>query len=143
MVFHTSRWHFWYGYFVIFLAVIFGIWSLDSGFDAFSLVCFIVAGVFLLVFELLVWLHRFRFSDNEFYLSVGILSIKTTRAYYSSVADVTVDQSLLGRVFGYGDVHINTTGSDAPEIVLRCFASARKIEKVLSERIRKHRVVSK
>jgi uncharacterized membrane protein YdbT with pleckstrin-like domain len=69
----------------------------------------------------------------------GILSRHVMRASYQSVSNVFVRQSLLQRIFKFGDVDIDTAGGPEPEIVLHNFQKAGRIEEMIESHSRKAR----
>jgi len=127
------------GYLLVILLAIASIWAYDSGIDALGWIAAIVALLFLVTFEVLIRMNNFAIEDREVSYVEGILSKKIVRVHYANVSDVTVEQSFLQRVLGFGDVHISTPGTDVKEIFLHGFSWPGKIGKLITDKVHEHR----
>ncbi len=56
------------------------------------------------------WTTEIAVTSDRFVRKTGFLSIKTEEVSLDKIEEVTVNQSILGRVFGYGDVQVHGTG---------------------------------
>jgi len=77
----------------------------------------------LAFFWLLLWYIRTKMDhlvikDDEIVWTHGLLSKEYTEIAQSSIRTVRVQQTLLQRIMGAGDVLVFTAG-DAPEVVIR------------------------
>lgn len=70
-------------------------------------------------------------TDKRLYARTGIIDIKDQVCDLSSVSDVTVDPSPLGRIFDYADVRIQTYAGDQ-DFELRGIAHAYEMRKAIS-----------
>ena len=94
--------------------------------------------LFLLVlFEIFIRSERLVIEDSTVILYKGIFSRNVMRISYNTISNVSVNQSFLERILGYGDIFIDTAGGPSAEIVLKKFQGAVKIEKMIEERIQK------
>jgi uncharacterized membrane protein YdbT with pleckstrin-like domain len=57
------------------------------------------------------WITEIAVTDRRVIYKTGFISRKTTEMHMDKVESVDVDQSVLGRVLGYGDVIVRGTGS--------------------------------
>ena len=49
-------------------------------------------------------------TSDRFVRKTGLISIKSEEVSLDKIEEVTVDQSILGRIFGYGNVQVHGTG---------------------------------
>lgn len=139
MKFHISRWHYWWGYFLIVALIVISIWILFGG----SLKWFVLLSFFsaalLALFEFLIRLERVTITEHGIEFCKGIFSRRVMRASYHTISNVFVHQSLVQRILRYGNVEIDTAGGPEPEIVLHNFQKAGKIEEMIESHSRKAR----
>jgi uncharacterized membrane protein YdbT with pleckstrin-like domain len=64
-------------------------------------------------------------------VSVGWLSRRRVETTFGKVTDVTTTQSLLGRLLGYGDIRINTAGSNDVAVAFSGVARPQEIKAVI------------
>ena len=81
---------------------------------------------------LLAWSEKLTFSDGRIIYSRGLLSKNDTECDLNRVSSVQVRQSVGQRIFGAGDVVVNTAG-DVPEIEALGFANPNEIKKAIDE----------
>ena len=94
---------------------------------------FIIGACFL--FPVLYWFllsrsERINISGNRITYSTGLLSKNDVECDLSRVSSVTIKQSVGQRIFGAGDVVVNTAG-DVPEIEAFGFANPNEIKKAI------------
>lgn len=53
---------------------------------------------------------EFAFTNNRVIIKTGLISMKTVEKNLQKIESVNVNQSILGRLFGYGDLVIVGTG---------------------------------
>jgi membrane protein YdbS with pleckstrin-like domain len=58
-------------------------------------------------------------TNKRVYAKTGLLSRKATDASFDKITDASISQSFSGRLFGYGDVRINTAGTQTYEIIFK------------------------
>ncbi len=85
-----------------------------------------------LYWYLLAKSEKISFSDNRIIYSQGLLSKNDIECDLSRVSSVQVRQSVGQRIFGAGDVIVNTAG-DRPEIEALGFANPNEIKKAIDE----------
>jgi uncharacterized membrane protein YdbT with pleckstrin-like domain len=137
MAFHFSRWKFWYGYLFVILSVLGAVWFYYKGGSVPALIL-VGFGLFLLVLlEFFIRAERLVIEDSTVILYKGIFSRNVMRISYNTISNVSVNQTFLERIFGVGDIFIDTPGGPSAEIVLKKFHSPVKIEKMIDERINK------
>lgn len=134
-LFHTSRWQFWWGYFIVFVLAMFSIWLWDAGEDGMSLFFGALAVVLYVILELMTRLERVVLDDRVVEFHTGLLHRKSFRTPYSAIASVELIQAPLQRLFKTGDVLIDTPGTERVEITLRNFNNAPRIERIVRERM--------
>ena len=66
--------------------------------------------------EITIAVNRLEIDRHKVTQMKGLLSVHSNSVYYSNITDVLVHQSLLGRIFNYGTLHINTAGTHEYEI---------------------------
>ncbi len=57
------------------------------------------------------WTDEFVITNKRIIIKTGLISRKTLEMNLNKIESVNVDQSILGRILGYGSVTINGTGS--------------------------------
>lgn len=70
-------------------------------------------------------------TDRRLYYRRGIVDVKDHVTDLGSITDVTVDPSILGRMFNYADVRIQTKAGD-DDFVLKEIADAYQMRKVIN-----------
>jgi uncharacterized membrane protein YdbT with pleckstrin-like domain len=70
-------------------------------------------------------------TDKRLYARTGIIDIKDQVCDLSNVSDVTVDPSVLGRIFDYANVRIQTKAGD-DDFVLKEIKDAYKMRQVIN-----------
>jgi uncharacterized membrane protein YdbT with pleckstrin-like domain len=77
------------------------------------------------------WRTDVMVSDRRLYYRHGIIDIKDHVTDLGSITDVTVDPSILGRIFNYANVRIQTKAGD-DDFVLKEIADAYTMRKVIN-----------
>jgi len=138
--FHISRWRYWLGYLVVFMLVIATIWFNDRAADVAAWIMGLLGLVLLVVLEIMIRIDTLIVKDDALEHRIGILSRNVTRITYNSISNVSTNQTLFQRIFGFGDVYIDTPGQTPGrefEIVLKGFARPNKIEQLVGTYIHK------
>ena len=71
-------------------------------------------------------------SDRRLYYRRGIVDVKDHVCDLSSITDVTVDPSILGRVFRYADITVQTQAGD-DDFVLKQIHDAYQMRRVINQ----------
>lgn len=118
--------------------VIFGVWLYDGATDGNTyIVAWIlsITGIILaLALEIAIRYERITLTEHEIEHKTGILSKKMMRINYHNISNVNLQQTLFQRIFGFGDVYIDTPGGAGYEIILYGFSSAPKIEQIIASK---------
>ena len=56
------------------------------------------------------WTSEFAITNKRVVIKTGLISRKTIEMNLQKIESVNVDQSILGRILGYGDLHLIGTG---------------------------------
>jgi|GEM_PF-863351 hypothetical protein len=59
------------------------------------------------------------------------VSHNETALYINDIRDITTNQSILGRIFGYGDIAISSSGGTGSEIAMRGMSDANLLRELL------------
>ncbi|MDF9747158.1 PH domain-containing protein [Natrinema salsiterrestre] len=79
-----------------------------------------VAGGILAFARYLVWTNtRYVITTSELYKKRGIVSRNVTQFRLERVQNISLSQSGIGRLLGYGDLTVYTAGSGDPELVFQ------------------------
>lgn len=80
-------------------------------------------------------------TNDRFVKKTGLIAIKTEEVSLDKIEEVNVSESILGRIFGYGTVHVHGTGAgdinvkmvNSPVSLRRAIQSAREDLRVKGE----------
>ena len=74
--------------------------------------CVLVIPLFVLIFRILATKQfRLEFYNDKIIIKSGLLNKKKKQMVFMGVTSVSVEQSLFGRIFGYGDVIVDCVGT--------------------------------
>lgn len=76
--------------------------------------------------------HKYIVGENTVAIKVGVLSEKVQYIPYRQVERVELDEGILGRIFNFGNLIVDT-GED--NVVLRGLKGPQRVQKVIMERI--------
>jgi uncharacterized membrane protein YdbT with pleckstrin-like domain len=103
---------------VLAVAALFGRGTI-SGWDPFWEILAAALGVIAILMIFRAWFHRWiteiAVTDRRVIYKTGFISRKTNEMHMDKVESVEVNQSVLGRMFDYGDVTIKGTGDSHME----------------------------
>jgi uncharacterized membrane protein YdbT with pleckstrin-like domain len=115
--FQTNIHWFVYLYAIVALvvALVFLLWYyLDPSMNVLLLYGAAVFGIIALVLAIPAWLKRFgteiAVTDRRIISKTGLVQRHTTEVNMDKVESVDVDQSIFGRLFGYGSITVRGTG---------------------------------
>lgn len=80
------------------------------------------------------WRITYLVTTQQVYVKRGLLSRTVKNLRVEQIQNASFTESLLGRLFSYGDVHIDTAGSEGPEVVLRNVANPDEVLGHISQR---------
>ena len=74
--------------------------------------CVLVIPLFVLIFRILATKQfRLEFYNDKIIIKSGLLNKKKKQMVFMGVTSVSVEQSLFGRIFGYGNVIVDCVGT--------------------------------
>lgn len=68
----------------------------------------------------------------------GIIKSQTLKSPVSKVQDVSISNGLLGKIFGYHTITVNTAGSNGAEYVFKCMANAKQFQSAFASLVNEH-----
>lgn len=74
-------------------------------------------------------------TSEQVILRYGILNQTTESTTYSNITDVTMNKALNERIFGVGDIHVNTAGHDGEAIVLNGLKNPEKYKRMIENNV--------
>jgi len=78
---------------------------------------FTVAGVGVLFIGFVFWTNtRYVLTSSQLYLKRGVFSRDVTQFRLDRIQNTTLDQGVIGRLLGYGQLTVYTAGSAEPEL---------------------------
>lgn len=88
-------------------------------------------------FAQIIFFRSLTITPEQVLLKVGVFTKKERSIPMSKITDVSLQQSLLGGIFGFGDLNIQTAGSGDVEIVFKRLGNARAARDLLLSYIAK------
>lgn len=93
-------------------------------------------GVALALAQYVVWTNtRYVITSQELYKKHGIVSRDVTQFRIDRVQNTSLQQDVIGRVLGYGDLTIYTAGSGDPELTFERTPSPERASSALNEQL--------
>lgn len=75
------------------------------------LLIWLIIPIFIIIFDIIrLKSETIEFYDNQIVTKKGILSKNVKKTVFTGVVSVSVNQSLFGRMFNYGDVQVDVMG---------------------------------
>ena len=106
-----------------------------------SLLKFILQ-TYYVVYVVLAWVkNNFYITEDKLVHCKGILTVDEEIYDISSIKSVKSHQSLIGRIFNYGNVivEVSASGGYHKDILLRGIVNPKKYERILNEYLEKHK----
>ena len=98
----------------------------------------VLVGLLIMVFiDLIRRAHTYRIYDTGVERQFKFIMISKTFTDYSRIQDLSVERSLIDRIFGLGKVKINTAGSPGIEVSFVGIQNPEEIEEMVRGRLRK------
>ncbi|SFC14719.1 PH domain-containing protein [Halobiforma haloterrestris] len=110
----------------------------DGGVGGLSLVgvALVVLGIALVLVQYVVWTNtRYVITSEELYKKRGIVSRNVTQFRIDRVQNTALEQDVLGRLLGYGDLTIYTAGSGDPELTFERTPEPERANGALNEQL--------
>ncbi|MBU2639353.1 MAG: PH domain-containing protein [Nanoarchaeota archaeon] len=77
--------------------------------------------------------NKYYITDKRVIHEFTFLSRKTSSALHEKIQDVHFSQGLIQRMFGIGNIHINTAGSDMMELKFKGIQDPISIKRIIEE----------
>ncbi|APX97457.1 PH domain-containing protein [Natronorubrum daqingense] len=96
----------------------------------------LIAGLALAGARYLVWTNtRYVITTSELYKKHGVISRDVTQFRLDRVQNTSLNQSMIGRALGYGDLTVYTAGSGDPELTFERVPSPERASSLLSDQL--------
>lgn len=79
-------------------------------------------------------------TSEKFLIQSGVFSTKEEEVRLYRILDLTLERSLLQRLFGLGTIVCDTVDKSSPKLVIKNVKNSRKAKELLSELVEKERV---
>ncbi|MBS3124903.1 PH domain-containing protein [Candidatus Woesearchaeota archaeon] len=129
MKFHISRWHFWWGYTVLFVLLVAGMWFNDRAQDLQARVFFVLSVILFVILEVVVHGEQVSLEKSRVVIAKGYPR-KRTAVDYQSIAGVQIEQCGLQKLFGCGTLTIKN--KEGGTLSVKHIEHVTKLHKVLS-----------
>lgn len=94
----------------------------------------LIIPLIVMIVQIIVLKHeRIEFYDDKIVVKSGVLSKNERKSIFAGVLSVSVNQSLWGRIFGYGDVIVDAMGKW--DINSEGICNPKELERYLETRI--------
>lgn len=90
------------------------------------------ATVYLILSALRWWARRYVVTEERVLLVEGLLSVKVSSVPLSKVNDITFSRSLWGRIFGFGDIFVESAAERGGFSGLVCLPRPKEVYRVLT-----------
>ena len=98
------------------------------------LLIWLIIPIFIIIFDIIrLKCETIEFYDNQIVTKKGVLSKKVKKTVFTGVVSVSVNQSLLGRIFNYGNIDVDTMG--AWDVNTKGIFNPHKLEEYLETKI--------
>lgn len=109
--------------------------TIDVFRDTMIMMGFLLAGTFLIEEPTVERLFRhYIVTNNEVIKVEGLIRKKRIGIPYQSVADVTVDQGVVGRIFNFGTIHVSGVGR-GNDITMKGMRDPNTVYRVIKNKI--------
>jgi uncharacterized membrane protein YdbT with pleckstrin-like domain len=79
------------------------------------------------------WSTRYVLTDAALYHRTGVLSLRVTELRLGKIQNTSYSQDILGTVFDYGTVTVDTAGSEGAELTLRQLDGPKAVHQRIAE----------
>lgn len=113
-------------------------WTASDGVGVLTVlgVLLLVAGLALAGARYLVWTNtRYLITTSELYKKHGVISRDVTQFRLDRVQNTSLNQSMIGRALGYGDLTVYTAGSGDPELTFERVPGPERASSLLSDQL--------
>ncbi len=99
-------------YGALIVAAVLGIWSNGADYPILAMVAVAIGVIVYLMIMIPIWTTEIGVTNQRVILKRGFISRQTMELQLRSIEEVSVDQGVLGRIFGFGKINISGTGED-------------------------------
>ncbi|SEH17354.1 PH domain-containing protein [Natronorubrum sediminis] len=113
-------------------------WTASDGVGVLTVlgVLLLIGGLALAGARYLVWTNtRYVITTSELYKKYGVISRDVTQFRLDRVQNTSLNQSMIGRALGYGDLTVYTAGSGDPELTFERVPSPERASSLLSDQL--------
>ena len=129
--FHWLNYAFAYG--VLIISIILGIFSYTPDYPILVLGAPAVGLVIFLGMLIPIWTTEIGVTNQRVILKRGFIQRETQELQLRAVEEVSLDQGILGRIFGYGKINVHGTGEE--EILFPTIGDPLELRRALQEAI--------
>lgn len=94
----------------------------------------------LLFFGLPWTFTKYTLTPEKFLINSGILTIKEEEIRLYRIVDLTVESSLIQRIFGLGTITCNTVDKSMPVLLIQNVKNAKKVKELISRTVEEERI---
>ncbi|GAB3041466.1 PH domain-containing protein [Natronobiforma cellulositropha] len=121
---------------LVLVGFVLALWSATSGVSSLLTlagVVLILAGGVLALVRYVYWTNtRYVITTGELYKKRGVVSRDVVQFRLERVQNTSLEQSVLGRLLGYGELTVYTAGSGEPELTFERVPQPGKANRILS-----------
>ncbi|MDY6770585.1 MAG: PH domain-containing protein [Candidatus Nanohaloarchaea archaeon] len=97
-----------------------------------------VGGFLLIWFELRRRFTMYHFTTRKIIEERGVLNKDIYSVMYTHIIEVAIEQDADQRMFGIGDIHVETAGTDSTELTLHGVGQPAKLKREIGQRLDAH-----
>lgn len=79
-------------------------------------------------------------TSEKFIIESGVFSTREEETRLYRILDLTLERSLLQRIFGLGTIYCDTVDKSTPRLVIKNIKKSRKVKELLSEAVEEERM---
>jgi uncharacterized membrane protein YdbT with pleckstrin-like domain len=129
--FHWTKYALAYGALII--SIVLGFLSYSPSYPVFVIGAPLVGLFIFLVVMIPIWTTEIGVTNQRIIYKTGFISRATNELQLKSIEEVSMQQSILGRILGYGTIEIHGTGEE--QIMLPPLDNPLELRKALQEAI--------
>lgn len=83
---------------------------------------------------------KYSCTSEKFIIESGVFSTREEETRLYRILDLTLERSLLQRIFGLGTIYCDTVDKSTPRLVIKNIKKSRKVKELLSEAVEEERM---
>lgn len=83
---------------------------------------------------------KYTCTSEKFIIESGVFSTREEETRLYRILDLTLERSLLQRIFGLGTIYCDTVDKSTPRLVIKNIKKSRKVKELLSEAVEEERM---